>query len=131
MQRFGADAVEAAEKNVQRILNDAEVFIRVKKSDTLELILGDRFRTAHELGKTDHDIPYLRDDYLTARARVEAKTQGYDLTTAPGDRPIYAYFGGSNMNGASHFDPADAYGSIAVRLKPEVKDRATPDQSTI
>ena len=127
-QRYGAKTVEAAEKNVQRILDDADtnIYVRVGNAKTLELILGDRFKTAHELNKTDHDIPFLADDYLTARSRVEGKTLGYDPKgTADSDRPIYGYIGGKDLAGASHADTAKAYGSIAVKLKSDVKDRAT------
>ncbi len=126
-QRFGKKLVEDAEKNVKRILDDPDtnVYIRVRDSATLEAILGDRFKTAHELGRTDHNIPDLKDrNYLTARARVEAKTLGYDQNTADGDRPIYGYLGGKDLGGSSHMD-ANAYGSIAIKLKPEVKDRTT------
>ncbi len=127
-QRYGGKTVEAAEKNVQRILDDADtnIYVRVGSAKTLELILGDRFKTAHELGKTDHDIPFLADDYLKARSRVESKALGYDQKgTADSDRPIYGYVGGKDLTGASHADTAKAYGSIAVKLKGDVKDRAT------
>lgn len=127
-QRYGTKTVEAAEKNVQKIMDDPDtnIYVRVGSAKTLELILGDRFKTAHELNKTDHDIPFLVDDYLTARSRVEGKTLGYDPKgTADSDRPIYGYVGGKDLTGASHRDVTKAYGSIAVKLKGDVKDRAT------
>lgn len=127
-RRFGKQTVEAAEKNVQRIMDDpnTSVFVRVGSTDTLEKILGDRFKTSAELGVDTHQIPYLNDGYQKARNRVEAKTLGYDEKgTAPADRPIYGYLGGNDLNGASHNDVSQAYGSIAIKLKPEVKDRTT------
>lgn len=128
VQRFGQKTVDVAEANVQKILadKDTSVFVRVGSSATLEKILGDRFRTSAELGVDTHQIPHLRDGYQKARNRVEEKTLGYDSkNTNPEDRPIYGYLGGKDLNGASHTDPATAYGSITVKLRSEVKDRAT------
>lgn len=126
VSRFGQKAVEDAEKNVKRIMDDAEVFVRVGSTNTLELILGDRFKTSAELNVTSHSIPNLKDkNYQDARNRVEAKTLGYDKNTDSADRPIYGYLGSKDLNGQSHADVSQAYGSIAVKLKSEVKDRTS------
>ncbi|MDM9583127.1 hypothetical protein [Nostoc sp. GT001] len=126
-KRFGKKAVEDAENNVKRILDspDVAVHVRVGSSATLELILGDRFKTSAELGVDTHQIPHLKGGYQDARNRVEAKSLGYDKNTKPEDRPIYGYLGGKDMNGASHADVAQAYGSITVKLRQDVKDRTT------
>lgn len=127
VNKWGQRLVTSSEKNTQKILNsdDTQVFIRVGSSDTLEKILGNRFLTSGELGIDAHQIPNLKGGYQAARNRVEEKTLGYALNTAPGDRPIYGYLASNDLNGASHADVAQAYGSIAVKLKSEVKDRAT------
>jgi hypothetical protein len=126
IDRVGQPEVEAAEKNLQKVLDKADVFVRVGSASTLEKILGDEFKNSYQLGQDTHQIPQLADkSYLKARSRVEGKTLGIDSKTADGDRPIYGYMGSQNLNGASHNDPARTYGSIAVKLKPEVKDRAT------
>ena len=128
IQRVGQKTVEDAEKNVQKILSDKDtnVYIRVGSSDTLEKILGSSFKTSAELGIDTHTIPHLKGGYQAARNRVEAKTLGYAIKgTNPGDRPIYGYIGGKDLSGASHADVAQAYGSIAVKLKSDVKDRST------
>ncbi|MBW4635800.1 MAG: DUF3626 domain-containing protein [Iphinoe sp. HA4291-MV1] len=127
-QRFGKKLVDDAESNVKRILDDPDtnVHIRVSSSSTLELILGSRFKTSAELGIDTHTIPNLKGGYQDARNRVEAKVLGYDeKTTQPGDRPIYGYLAGKDLNGTSHADVSQAYGSITVRLKPEAKERTT------
>lgn len=124
-KRFGKKLVEDAEVNTKKILDNSDVFIRVGSSDTLGLILSSEFKTAHQLGRTEHDIPHLKDDYLSARARVEQKSMGVDPKTADGDRPIYGYLGGKDLSGESHASVDQAYGTIAVKLKPEVKDRTT------
>ncbi|MBW4675938.1 MAG: DUF3626 domain-containing protein [Desmonostoc geniculatum HA4340-LM1] len=127
-KRFGKKAVEDAENNVKRILDspDVAVHVRVGSSATLELILGDRFKTSAELGIDTHQIPHLKGGYQAARNRVEAKTLGYDeKNTKPEDRPIYGYLGGKDMKGAAHADVSQAYGSITVKLKQDVKDRST------
>ncbi|NDJ20979.1 DUF3626 domain-containing protein [Nostoc sp. B(2019)] len=127
-KRFGKKAVEDAENNVKRILDspDVAVHVRVGSSATLEAILGDRFKTSAELGVDTHQIPHLKGGYQDARNRVEAKSLGYDQkNTKPEDRPIYGYLGGKDLNGTSHADVSQAYGSITVKLKQDVKDRAT------
>lgn len=127
INRVGQKTVEDAESNTHKILNDpnTNLFVRVSQAKTLELILGNRFKNAVELGVTSHTIPHLKDDYLTARKRVELETNGYPLNYKAEDRPISAYFGSSDLSGASHQDVSAAYGSIAVKLKPTVKERAT------
>ncbi|MGL5193464.1 MAG: hypothetical protein ACRC8Y_07650 [Chroococcales cyanobacterium] len=124
VSRFGKDAVEAAEKNVDSIIKKSDIHIRVGNTDTLGMILQGGFKTAHELNRTDHNVFLLKGDYLTARARVEAKSLGYDKkNTDPGDRPIYGYLGSKNPK--DHLPDVSAYGSITVKLRSEVKDRAT------
>lgn len=127
VKKHGAKTVQAAEQNVQRILNDDNtgIFIRVGATDTLEKILGDRFMNSVELGSRQHNIPHLRDDYLTARKRVETNSMGIPDTVDPADRPIYGYFANSDVTAQSHQTPSRIYGSITVKLKNEVKDRAT------
>ena len=125
----GQKLIDDAEANVQKLLDDADIFIRVGSAHTLAAILGDRFKTSAELGIQSHSIPYLKDkNYQNARNRVEAKNLGYDLNTKPEERPIYGYIGttsGKNLDGQSHSDVAEDYGSISVQLKREVKDRAS------
>lgn len=126
-KRFGKQLVEKAETNVKQILDDPDndIYIRVGSADTLEKILGNRFLTSAELNITQHKIPFLSDDYQTARNRVEQKVLGVDLNTDPANRPIYGYMGSSDLNGNSHNSGVQDYGSIVVKLKPETKTRTT------
>ena len=126
-KRFGKQLVEKAETNVKRILDDPDndIYVRVGSADTLEKILGNRFLTSAELNITQHKVPFLSDDYQTARNRVEQKVLGVDLNTDPANRPIYGYMGGSDVNGNSHNSGVQEYGSIVVKLKSETKNRAT------
>lgn len=125
-KRFGTATVEAAEKNIKKIMDDPDtgVYIRVGSADTLERILGDRFKTAHELGSSAQ-VPNMKGSYLDNRARVEEKTMGVGKNTDPADRPIYGYIAGKDLDGVSHADVSQSYGSIAVKLKSDVKDRTT------
>ncbi|MBD0315036.1 MAG: DUF3626 domain-containing protein, partial [Microcoleus sp. T3-bin5] len=50
---------------------------------------------------------------------------GNDQNSDPTERPLSAYFAGNDLNGASHASVSQAYGSIAVKLKPQVKERVT------
>ena len=129
IQNAGQKAVDDAENNVKKILdsNDTQPFIRVSKSNTLELILGSEFKNAHQLGKTTHNIPDLLDkNYLKARSRVEKLTNGIPTNASDTDRPISAYLGSNDLTSKSHQDVAIAYGSISIKLKKDaVKDRMT------
>jgi lambda family phage portal protein len=117
----GQQRVDAAEANVKKLLADADIYIQVGNSDTLNLVLGGGFKTAHEL----NGRPGSDKKYLDARARVEEKVLGLDKKTAPGDRPIYGFFGSKDLNSGEHLDPQGSYGQISVKLKPQVKDNAT------
>ncbi|HEY9835412.1 MAG TPA: hypothetical protein V6D27_00730 [Vampirovibrionales bacterium] len=128
--KFGQQAVEAAERNVDKLMKDADIHIRVGSTDNLGKILGlapgtdGAFKNAHQLGILTHSIPDLKGDYLTARARVEARTLGYDeLSTRDDERPVYGYLGSKNPK--DHSPNAIAYGSITLKMKSELKDRAT------
>lgn len=127
VKQFGQKTVDAAEQNVHKILNDPDtsIYIRAGSTDTLDKILNGGFKTSAELNIQSHNIPFLNGNYQDARNRVEAKVMGYDeKNTAPGDRPIYGYLGGSDLSGKSH-QGTDAYGEITIKLKPQVKDRST------
>ncbi|HEY9650246.1 MAG TPA: hypothetical protein V6C95_06260, partial [Coleofasciculaceae cyanobacterium] len=126
INRFGQQQVEAAEQNVQKILNDddVQIYVRIGATETIEKILGDQFRTALELGTTAN-VPHLQEPYADARRRVEEKSMGYGRQDPDSDRPIYGYFAGSDLSGRAHRDPADNWGSITVKLKPQAKERAT------
>jgi hypothetical protein len=99
------------------------VFVKVGGNDTLARILGDRFKNSVELG-SDADVPGLTEPYQVVRKRVEKDLMGYKEDRDPTDRPIYAYFGSSNLKSSTHADVA-AFGEVTLKLKSDVKRRAT------
>ncbi len=125
VDEVGEETVARAEAAVKSILNsdDTGVFVRVGGNDTLARILGDRFKNSVELG-SDADVPGLTESYQVARKRVEKDLMGYEEDYDPTDRPIYAYFGSSNLKSSSHADVA-AFGEVTLKLKSDVKQRAT------
>lgn len=128
--KHGQKAVEAAEKNIQKVFNspDNDVYIRVPDTNILNIIVGDRFKPALEL----HDMGLGRgQSYQSKRDRVERRVMGIPEPGKTGalkaeDRPIYGYLGGKDTTSGSHLDMENAdYGNIAVKLKPDVKNRST------
>jgi phage gp29-like protein len=126
LKQSNEDAVKAAEANAKAILDspDTGIFVRVGSNSTLAAILGDRFKNSVELG-SDADVPGLTEPYQDARKRVEREQMGYADDSDPTKRPIYAYLGNSkNLSSESH-DDVSAFGGITVKLKDELKQRAT------
>jgi hypothetical protein len=122
----GVKKVEAAEKNVKKILDDPDndLFIRVEKTATLEKIINSRFLPHAELNAMGLG---RGQPYQDKRDRVERRVMGYPPTGVKNeDRPIYAYLAGQDTSKGSHVDVDFAdYGNITVKLKSEVKSRST------
>lgn len=122
-----SDTIDRAEKNVQKLLDESEIFIRVTSSETLEKIIDSgRFKTQFETGKSKGT------QNRKLRAAAEEAMHGYPPNLDPVERPIYGYFGhptdrsqDGDTNGMFYGTSIEKYGSIAIRLKSEVKDRAT------
>lgn len=124
--KFGHSTIDDAEANTKKLLADSGVYMKVPNAEVMAFVLGDKFKTAHELGgRPGAPPPGDADDYLGARARVEKKVLGVARDIDGSDRPKYGYLGGKDLNGAEHLDVSGAYGNITVEFKPEVRDRAT------
>jgi hypothetical protein len=126
VKQSSEEAVAKAEAAAKAILDspDTGVFVRVGNNSTLAAILGDRFKNSVELGG-DADVPGLTESYQDARKRVEREQMGYADDSDPTTRPIYAYLGNAkDLNSESHED-VSAFGGITIKLKDEIKQRAT------
>jgi len=117
VQFAGEETVTAFEQNVQRIIDNADLMIRVSRVETLEKIIRDRFKSQFETGTSSG----LFDPEL--RSRIEQMLFGYDINLSPDQRPIYAYLG--NKNSDRDYDNVGHFGDISIRLKPEVRKRTT------
>lgn len=125
--RYSPEEIAEAETNAKDLLANSAVYLKIPDSEVLGLVLGDRFKTAHELGGRPGPPPpdVDSDDYLSVRARVEEQIMGIRRSADGKDRPKYGYFGGPSLEGAEHRQVDGAYGSITVEFKPEVRARAT------
>jgi hypothetical protein len=108
--------------NIHKLFNESVLQINVRSQDVMDAILADgrfksQFETHTSMGLLDND----------RRASVEAELFGFGKKhIKDSDRPIYGTL-------QSPWDPqkdqgddmANNYGNVIVRLKPEVKDRAT------
>ena len=105
---------------VKQTIRDAELVLRIKNMTFEQFILdGDgRFKSQFETGTSGGTFNPVY------RKQAESEILGYPKTMKDKDRPIYGYL--------SHKDElerptgkADQYGDVIIRLKPEVKKRAT------
>ncbi|MGD1852713.1 MAG: anti-CBASS protein Acb1 family protein [Leptolyngbyaceae cyanobacterium] len=115
----GVNLVEKAEANMQKLMDAADLAIRVPSSNVLEKIIGDRFRTQFETNTSKA----LKNK--TARKVTEREAFGYDEKTDKALRPIYGYLSGSKSLDSESDGDLDGYGTIAVRMKSAVRDKAT------
>jgi Protein of unknown function (DUF3626) len=114
---IGEKAALEAEAKLNKIITNAEIFIRCK-SNALEKILEDRFKTQFETKRSGGK--------LSKKARTSAEKNGmnYDADSPVEMRPIYGYWGDKgkhNDDDAANYD----YGPVVIRLKHKAKERAT------
>jgi len=113
------DYRKEAEEHWQKIVSEANPYIRVRPS-TLEKVLDDgRFKAQAETGTSAGAI------FEDGRARFENKVFGTTSETAPEDRPIYGYLSSRPAGGIGINMPVDQYGEISIELKDELRERAT------
>jgi hypothetical protein len=153
VKRYGQEAVDQATQNVQRLLDKADIYIRVFDAEVLEQIINSgRFKPSGELAldalqAEGFDVPkgrnpvskalsdysdditeelYDRLDYQERRDSQEEFMFGKAINERPPDqRPIYGFLADtSDLSDASHSGVA-SYGSVVVKLRSDVKDRAT------
>lgn len=67
--------------------------------------------------KTVHEVGGKFEGYNEGRRNYEREVMGLDSDTPVEDLPVYGYIG--------DIETADAYGPIAVKLKPETRERTT------
>jgi hypothetical protein len=67
--------------------------------------------------KNVHETRSKDDRYLDQRSDYEREVMGVDPSTPDEYKPIYGYVG--------DIETADAYGPVAVKLKPQVRQRTT------
>ena len=124
VKHYGEQLIADVESKLKDTLSEADVFIRVPSDDILQKIIGARFKSQFETKRSSAAFdPKLRSD-------SENGLFGYEKgnKTDPADRPIYAYAARRSavQDGENpQFSTVDMYGSIAVKLKKEVKSRTT------
>lgn len=110
------ELIDAVEKKMTRLMQSAEVRIRVSPS-ALDKILDDgrflnQFETGTSGGLLDQPTRISGEEFLFNIAR----------TADAADRPIYGYLGDVRFVDAGQIEQ---YGSVVVRLRPEIMARST------
>lgn len=118
--KFGKELIDKAESNLQKVIDNSDVFVRVPGSKIVDqIITGGRFKSSFEAGKRGKD-------YNKRRGETESRMFGYDANTDPKDRPIYGYLGEKDFDDNSNSQQGpNQYGNVAIRLKSDVKKRAS------
>jgi len=116
---WGESKVQEVEAKLSKFAKEAAVYIRVPGNEILEKIIGDRFKSQFE-AKASVSI-----DSTDLRSKAENESMGYSQDTAAKDRPIYGYLARNNAVNSEEGYHVKNYGNIAIRLKPEVKERTT------
>lgn len=123
---FGEQPVADVEKNVQKILDDSGIYLKLPNNEVLGHVLNDGFKTAHELGgRPGPSSPDGVKSYLNTREKVEETVLGIPPGTPGRDRPKYAYIGSKKQTSLEHLEVEGAYGAITVELKGHIRDRTT------
>ena len=117
---LGGEAyIAKVEEHVAKIMENADIQIRVPSNAVLESIIGDRFKSQYETASSKGVFDPRH------RAKVERDYMNYPPNTPNEMRPIYGYLAdreGSHRHGS---EDLEQYGDIAIHLKPEVKKRST------
>jgi hypothetical protein len=113
------DYRKEAEEHWQKIVAEANPYIRVRPSK-LEKVLDDgRFKAQAETGTSAGAI------FEDGRAKFENQVFGTTSETAPEDRPIYGYLSSRPAGGVGILMPVDQYGEISIELKEDLRERTT------
>jgi len=116
---------KAVDDKAVELLKNAEPWMRVRPTILSKILDDERFKSQFETntsaGIMDHD----------SRSEAEHDLFGYPDDLAKEQRPLYGYLSdhpdGASLRQTRHgmFDSVDEYGGVAVRFKPEVKQKTT------
>jgi hypothetical protein len=132
VNRFGEKLVKKAESNIQEIIKNNNVMIRVPSEYIDSIIKEGRMLNSGEVRErkiklsSSYASERMEDaTYQAERDGTEERSMGIPINTPSSGRPIYGYAGNSSNINASHQKNLEVYGDVAFTLKPEVKDRSS------
>ncbi|MGL5131296.1 MAG: hypothetical protein ACRC78_02150, partial [Planktothrix sp.] len=101
------------------IIKNSDMFIRVPPAAVDKIIAGGRFKSSFETKSKDRD-------YQRRRTEQEDLVFGLKKDSDKTKRPIYGYLGEKEFDEStiSQMGPSQ-YGNVAIRMKPESKERAS------
>jgi hypothetical protein len=113
---------EKVRSGFQAAVDHSEFYVRIDHDTLPKLLESGRFKSQFETG-TGHGLIDKKE-----RRAIEELVMGLSKTTENHERPIYGYL--STAGHASYGEPyrerdVEGYGSVSIRLKPDVRDRAT------
>ena len=122
----GEGLVIRAEQNLRYLLNDADIFIRIKEEGLERMLRDGRYKTIIEAGAEEaiRNPTGSTAQAITRRRNGEEKLFGYSQDFPLQKRPVYGYVA-RQADSPEAGIAGEAYGNIAIKLKPATKTRST------
>ena len=115
----GESPVLQAEQAIQQALAQTKIYIQVEPDALMQILLDGRFKTAFELSRNDVDE-------IELRRSAEQIMYGYPPNHPVTERPVSGFLAvDSNLNEAPLIRDLNAYGTVSIELKTEVKSNAS------
>lgn len=114
---LGEQNVKLIEGKAKELLADSDAHIRVSPTSLNAILKSGGFKNFAEFDSLKGK------DYDNIRKDSELRTMGIPIDSLPNERPIYGYF--AKKSHGIEAEATDGYGSIAVRMKRSVRERAT------
>lgn len=127
VERFGLERVERVEREYARLLQNADIQIKLSAGGLRGIIESGRFLGTLERSEMGADNTKT-DFYNETRTYAEQRMFGESYDQLPSsERPIYGYYAdqGSNPDTIDITGGLDSYGDMAVRLRSDVNSRST------
>ena len=110
--------VAAAEKKLQKMLDDASLYRRDGANVFLNILNNDKFKSQFETNTSGGALTHA------GRRKVEKQIWGYQDQVVK-QRPIYGTVNASPNGKGCSIDNSDWYGNVICKFKPEIKARTT------
>jgi hypothetical protein len=115
----GEPLVLQAEQAIQQALTYTNIYIQVEPDALTQILMDGRFKTAFELSQNDLDE-------LEVRCSAEQIMYGYPPNHPVIERPVSGFLAvDSNLNEAPLIRDFNAYGTVSIELKAEIKSNAS------
>lgn len=118
--RYGGNQDEG----LRNFLEEADVYVQVPPESMVKVLQDGRMKNRFERG-ADKGIGEGKRGYAGRRKDAETAVLGIPKGAKAQERPIYAYIQNDQVSRSGGYEIASFYGSVQVKLKPDVKSRSS------